>query len=48
MCLDVAAADTHPVDLFDCKPGDSNQDWSFDEAAGAGAVRHGGRCLARF
>ena len=33
------------VDLFDCKPQDGNQVWTFDCASGAGAFAHEGRCL---
>ena len=46
-CIDVMST-SHPgkVDLFDCKPQDSNQVWTFDCASGAGAFAHEGRCLA--
>ena len=33
------------VDLFDCKPQDANQVWTFDCAAGAGPFAHKGQCL---
>ena len=47
-CLDVESKGDHAVDVFDCRQGDSNQVWTFDEQAGAGPIKHGGRCLSNF
>jgi len=47
-CLDASEKSFgNGVDLFDCKPKESNQVWAFDAAAGAGLVRHKqiGLCL---
>ena len=49
MCLDANKREFGSgVDLFDCKDGDGNQGWAYDEAQGAGLVRHKARglCLA--
>ena len=34
------------IDLFDCKPQDSNQEWGFDVKDGAAPVTMGSQCLA--
>ena len=55
LCLDVEARGNE-VDLFDCKPKDSNQVWSYSPEAGASLLRKGseggggsdGSCLAMF
>ena len=47
MCLDAYKGEDQ-VGIFDCKSGDANQRFVYDEAAGAGPVRHEklGRCLS--
>jgi hypothetical protein len=46
MCIDVES--TGQVDLFDCKKGDSNQEWSFAPESGASLMKKGRECLALF
>eukprot|EP01065_Artemidia_motanka_P038883 TRINITY_DN4772_c0_g1_i2.p1 TRINITY_DN4772_c0_g1~~TRINITY_DN4772_c0_g1_i2.p1 ORF type:complete len:664 (+),score=191.51 TRINITY_DN4772_c0_g1_i2:507-2498(+) len=51
MCLDVMTNGT--VDLFDCwynfeAARNSNQVWVFDPAAGAGPLKHAGKCLGLY
>eukprot|EP00039_Didymoeca_costata_P005498 m.81976 g.81976 ORF g.81976 m.81976 type:complete len:841 (+) comp12845_c0_seq2:72-2594(+) len=39
MCLDVMMKNNH-IDLFDCEPDHSNQEWKYNEAQGAGVIQY--------